>query len=133
MAKINLNKGKDGKNKKILGMSGGSYEDLIKKRKEMLPKLQKDIEDFFEDWNGEVFAIVRVNEDENGDPIGANISMGGAGTSESQIALSKALEEASNDAIKLLAEGVASLDNPQDMMRAIKEVVGLLNGDKEDK
>lgn len=132
MAKINLNKGKDS-DRKVVGMTGGSYEDMIKQRKKMMPQMQKTIEELFDNWSGEVFAIIKVKEDENGEPQGVDLVMSGAGTPESQIALSKGLDEASNEAIKLLAEGVASLDDPKDMMRAIKEVVSLLNGNKEDK
>lgn len=75
----------------------GDFETLVKLRKEHLPKVQKTINEVFKNYDGEMVAVIRIKEDENGDPCGQQVFIGGVGKLETQIKLACALNEAAEE------------------------------------
>ncbi len=96
MAKINFNRDESGKFKKKEGSFKseghfGTYEDMMKERAQKLPEMIKEIEKFFENWNGETVILVRTQEDENGDAIGHHEAIMGVDKAENLMGIAKHL------------------------------------------
>lgn len=132
MAKLNF----DGKKKRVnsskVGMDTKSYEELLEKRESQMEELMDGIQQMFEDWTGEVMAIVIVEEDENGMPTGTRSMIAGAGRVQSQVRLAQALDKTSEQALKVLAEGVASPGSKKEMLAATKQIIGAMGIDEEE-
>lgn len=123
--KIDFN-GKSDNTDKSEVMTGG-YEKMLKMREQKLPEIQEAINEVFKDYDGGSVAIIVMKEDENGMPSGRNLFMGGVSRPEVQIYMSKALFDASDDAINVLME--AAKKNPKQFVELTKQ---LLNFMKED-
>lgn len=74
----------------------GSFEDMLKKRQAELGNLQESIQKILGDYSGTSIAVVVVNEDENGDPSGREVFLGGVCTTASQIYLARSLKESAD-------------------------------------
>jgi len=86
------------------GMIKGDFETLQKMRKETMKEFEATIKEVFKDYDGEMIAIVRIREDENGDPEGHQECVLGVGSVESRYKLSRALQKVSNDTKNELME-----------------------------
>lgn len=85
----------DKKNKKnvVSEMHKGSFEDLMKTRKDMLPEYEESIQEVFKDYSGDLVLIMRVEEDENADPTAVSTTVVGATTMAAQVRLIKSLDK----------------------------------------
>lgn len=103
--KVNFN-GKDKKDKDNEDslLMGGNFETMIKTRKKQLPKFQESIQDVLDGYEGESMCIIVMKEDENGMPAGSQVVMAGVSRMETQIAMGKALSQASDKAMEILME-----------------------------
>ncbi len=123
--KVNFNK--EEKNVNGLTLTSGDFETMVKKRQQCLSEMEELINKAFADYDGGMFLIIRVNEDENGMPIGAKTTVGGVGGLESQIALikntKKAIDNVVDDTVKLVSK------NPEAMLAFLD---ALLEEAKED-
>lgn len=81
----------------------GGFEEMVKQRQKNLPSIEANIQDIFKDYNGEMVAIVRINEDENGDPESSSTLISGVSGFASQVRLTKALDNAVSDLIKTVS------------------------------
>lgn len=110
--KVNFNK--EEKNVNESTMTSGDFETMVKKRQQRLSEMEELINKAFADYDGGMFFIVRVNEDENGMPIGTKTTVGGVGGLESQVALIKNTKNATDrlvdDTVKLVSK------NPEAML-----------------
>lgn len=75
-------------------MVEGDFRKMMEMRKGAIPDLEDSINSILDDYHGEMLAIVRVSEDENGDPNSHAIFIGGVAGIESQIRLARSLHEA---------------------------------------
>lgn len=72
----------------------GGYEKLVETRKKELPQIEEQVQKMFENYNGEVMAVIRIYEDENGDPEAGETFIGGVSGAASSMALAAKLDEA---------------------------------------
>lgn len=100
--KINFNNG-NGK-KCNQRMERGSFDSMMKMREKQLPDIQASIQDALKDYNGEAIAVLIQKEDENGLPAHVHIVMAGVTRTECQVAMAKALDRASVEAIGMMVE-----------------------------
>lgn len=71
--KLNFNGKEDEKKiKNKTQVEMGSYVDMLKSREKRMPEMQKEIQEFFDNWSGETIIMVKTENDENGDPIGCH-------------------------------------------------------------
>lgn len=127
MADINFGKKKKTtKDVRDIGAQRGSYEDMVKHREKKMPQMIEALEEFFENWQGESFAVVMVNEDENGMPIGTRTLMTGAGRPETQVQLAHGLGKAEEQAIEVLSDGIAELGR-EDRKIATMQVMNFMD------
>lgn len=63
----------------------GSFEDMIKMRSDNQSDVEKSIQDVLKDYDGTMIAIIRLHEDENGDPDSETIFIGGTSHLENQV------------------------------------------------
>lgn len=87
-------------------LSEGSYEEMMKKRKAELPRMQEAIQRIFDDYDGGHVVVLRMKEDENADPEGSQLFIGGVGKLSSNLKMSDALREASTTVLEHTAESV---------------------------
>ncbi|MCA9333845.1 hypothetical protein KC963_02255 [Candidatus Saccharibacteria bacterium] len=100
---INFNNGNSKKhNQKSMGRA--SFDSMMKMREKQLPDIQASIQDALKDYNGEAIAVLIQKEDENGLPAHVHIVMAGVTRTECQVAMAKALDRASVDAIGMMVE-----------------------------
>ena len=64
---------------------------MLKELKNKLPELEEAVNEVLADWNGETLCIIKIHEDENGDPSGQHVFIGGVTKFTSQLALGKVL------------------------------------------
>ena len=125
---INLNNDRDEKGrfkKSKVDKHHGTYEDMINERKKRLPEMSKEIEKFFDDWDGGTVLVVKVSYDENGDGIGAHEAILGVDKPENLMGLAKHLKE---HTIGHIIEHVSDNSDPKTMLKiALKELEDLLN------
>ena len=88
-AKFNSDNSKDKKAKS--GMFHGDYETMLKERQKKLPELEAAVQEVLNDWNGETLCVIKIHEDENGDPSGQHVFIGGVSKLGGQLALGKVL------------------------------------------
>lgn len=121
------------KNSTVPTMNAGSFEDMMKARAKELPELEKSIEKFFKDYDGGLVLMMKVNEDENGEPVGMETNIVGTVQMASQIRLIKNLDRIKDKLIEDLLEAVK--DNPEAMITLAMETVGkdLLDSLKKEK
>lgn len=93
--KANFGKDSKGKTTSKSELFTGGYERMLKERKNKLPQLESAVQEVLDEWSGETICIIKIHEDENGDPSGQHIFIGGVSKISGQIALGKALSEAS--------------------------------------
>lgn len=80
-----------------LSTSGyGSHEDVLKIRRQVGEQFEKGIETILENYDGELVAVIRVVEDENGNPEQTRTFIGGVAGAQSTEALKEGLLEAVN-------------------------------------
>lgn len=95
-----------GKGKKVnVGMQRGGYKEMMEMRKKQLPDIEDTIRDALKDYEGQNVCVIVQHEDENGMPEHATIVMAGVGRMETQIAMAKALHNASKTAMEVLMKG----------------------------
>lgn len=104
------NNDKSKRNHKGRSFKGG-FEDMMAERKKQLPEFQAHIQEHLADYNGEMVAVIKVSEDENGDPTGTSVFVGGVCTFESSMKMLRALDEAKDAITTQMAEGAA--ENPE--------------------
>lgn len=122
--KVNFN-GKSDSTDKSEVMHGG-YEKMLKMREEKLPEIQEAINEVFKDYDVGSVAIIVMKEDENGMPSGRHLFMGGVSRPEVQLFMSKALFEASDDAVNVLLE--AAKKNPKQFVELTKQLLDFMGG-----
>ena len=88
-AKFNSDNSKDKKAKS--SMFHGDYETMLKERQKKLPELEAAVQEVLNDWNGETLCVIKIHEDENGDPSGQHVFIGGVSKLGGQLALGKVL------------------------------------------
>jgi len=101
----------------------GGYADMIKERKAEYPTLRQTVDEVLSKWDGGLLCVMRVDEDENGDPTGVQTFVGGV----SKLSASIALAETATDTAKTLAKRVKSSvmeDMVNDLMKMLKEALG---------
>lgn len=89
----------------------GDFRKMMEMRKSSLPDLEDSINKILADYDGEMLAIVRVGEDENGDPEHHMVFIGGVSGIESQIRLIAGLSEAEKQVHDSLIKNAT--DNPR--------------------
>lgn len=102
----------------------GTYEDFVKGKAEQLPKIQKEIETLFKDYDGGGVGIVINTYDENGEVDGHKVAILGVDKPAGLIKLAKGLHMASEEAIETLQKSgdpEVLLDAAMEMMRQIVE------------
>lgn len=114
----------DKKNKKnvVSEMHKGSFEDLMKTRKEMLQEYEESIQEVFKDYSGELVLIMRVEEDENADPTAVSTTVVGATTMASQVRLIRSLDKVKKKLIDDMFEKVQ--EDPEAMVALALETIG---------
>lgn len=117
---------KKGVNSKIT-VEESDFEGMLKARAEHLPEIEKNINKVLKDYTGAQMAIVVIVEDENGEPEGSQLLVTGTGRVSSQVALAKALHQASHETIETLMEVVK--ENPDMLMTLLGDVASLLKED----
>ncbi len=122
--KVNFNGNSDSTDKSEV-MHGG-YEKMLKMREEKLPEIQEAINKVFKDYDGGLVAIIVMKEDENGMPSGRHLFIGGVSRLEVQLFMSKALFEASDDAVNALLE--AAKKNPKQFVEITKQLLDFMGG-----
>lgn len=108
-------------------LTKGDYESMLKERAKHLDHFREGIQEILSDYDGTNICIIVMKEDENGLPEGNKIFMGGMGRPEVQIALSKALHEASHEAIDLLIQ--AAEGDVDALLSLSKQLVNFMKGD----
>jgi len=89
----------------------GSYKELLKAREQELPKFQEKINEAFENFTGQAFVVMVVGEDENADPTGVRIVVGGVGQPGSMVRLGKEMHDTAHEVLEMsLKEQVADGD-----------------------
>lgn len=102
--KINFNENNRDDSGNWAGMERGNFAQMTKMRKQKLPQIQATIQDALKDYDGQSIAIIIQHEDENGMPESSTCVMAGVSRMECQIAMGKALSEASDKAMEVLME-----------------------------
>lgn len=102
---IDFDSNNDKKKTKEIKMETGNFETQMKLRKKQVPKIEASIQEILKDYSGESITIIVQKEDENGQPDHARILMAGVSQMESQLAMSRALDRASDQAVEILLEG----------------------------
>lgn len=114
----------DKKNNKnvVSEMHKGSFEDLMKTRKNMLPEYEESIQEVFKDYSGDLVLIMRVEEDENADPTAVSTTMVGATTMAAQVRLIKSLDKVKKKLIDDMFE--KAQEDPEAMVALALETIG---------
>lgn len=102
----------------------GGFEQMIKTREENLPEVEKTINKVLNDYDGGMIAIVRVIDDENGDPEAQQVFIGGVSHLGSQVKLAKGLNQAMDALRDSLLESCKG--NPKAMKALLKELTNEL-------
>lgn len=110
-----------GKNKRGASMVEGSYEDMVKMRKKQLPEIKDEIQKMFKNYDGGLVAIITMDEDENGKSEGHSLFIGGVAHISTQLALGKALSEASEKMAEMLVDKASG--NPHAMKSIVSELL----------
>lgn len=84
----------------------GGYEGMIKKRKAEMGHIEKEVNTILKDYDGEMLAIIRITEDENGKPEATHAYIGGVASIEAQLKMGKALSEAADNMRDILLDAV---------------------------
>ena len=116
----------DNDKKKVINKGtafSGDYEDVMKERAKQLPAFEKEIQEKFENYDGEMVAVIRIREDENGQPEHGDIFVGGVCSFESSMKMLKALDEAKDAITSQMAHGL--MENPE----ALGQMMGGMLGD----
>lgn len=82
----------------------GNFEEYQKMKAKELPKIQKAIQELFEDYDGGGVAIVMNTYDENGDVEGHKVAILGIDKPTGLIKLAKGLHHASEEAVETLTK-----------------------------
>lgn len=93
----------------------GNFEEYQKMKAKELPKIQKAIQELFEDYDGGGVAIVMNTYDENNNATGARMMVSGVDSVEGLVSLAEATHKASEEII----ENIQQSGNPMAMMEAI--------------
>lgn len=75
----------------ISGSGFGNHQDVLKARKKMSKMFTDKIEEVLDGYDGELMAVVRVKEDENGNPHNTVSFVGGISGLESTLQLADAV------------------------------------------
>lgn len=120
----------DDNSKSRSGVVYGSYEDLLKERKKLLPEIEHDITEAFEDYSGQAFCLIIMNEDENGRVKGNTQIMGGVCHLEDHMKMAESLQKAAERSIELMMEGVRG--NPEAMRFVAEKLIDKIKEQLED-
>lgn len=114
----------DKKNNKnvVSEMHKGSFEDLMKTRKDMLPEYEESIQEVFKDYSGDLVLIMRVEEDENADPTAVSTTVVGATTMAAQVRLIKSLDKVKKKLIDDMFD--KAKEDPEAMVALALETIG---------
>lgn len=110
----------------VEGSGYGSFQDILKMRNQMNDHFQEGIKQLTDNYDGELIGIVRIKEDENGEPEQVLSFVGGIGVSESVMRLAQGLAQAAativdkhNQQINRLESSSKGKDSPQDSIKKI--------------
>ena len=115
----------DNDKKKVINKGtafSGDYEAMMKQRAKHLPEFEKEIQERFEDYNGEMVAVIRIREDENGQPERGEIFVGGVCSLESSMKMLKELDEAKDAITSQMAHGI--MENPEALGQMMSGMLG---------
>jgi hypothetical protein len=98
----------------------GSFEQMMKVRQANLKDIEKSINDVFKGYSGEMIAVVRVHEDENGEPESSTIFVGGVATYSASMSMMRALSEARETVAEQMANAV--IKNPDLLKTMLKDL-----------
>lgn len=115
---MKANFGKNSKSKRHSEVFDGGYEKMMKERKSKMPELEAAVQEVLDDWSGETLCIIKIHEDENGDPSGNHVFIGGVTKLGTQLALAKVLMGTADDIRDRLLD--VAKDNPG----AAKQILG---------
>ena len=85
----------------------GSFKDMMDERNKRLPEFKERIQEHFKNYNGEMVAVITIEEDENGDPHSGSIFVGGVATFDSSMRMLQALDEAKDGITSQMASNIA--------------------------
>jgi hypothetical protein len=104
----------------------GDYEEMMNKRKKELPTINKSILEVMKGYDGEMIAIIRVHEDENGDVMGRSIFVGGVGKMEAGGAIvegcTEIVSKVTDNMTKDLDKQLKVIGN--DLIAELKKIMG---------
>ena len=126
---MNINFGDEDKKKsKLEGVQSihGNYEDMVNKRKQMLPEIEKEVQKLLKNYDGRLLLIGLAKEDENGIADGADIIVTGVGHFSNSIEMTKAMQQTSEELMHKIVEGVKN--DPE----ALKQIMGHMAGELKD-
>lgn len=92
---IKFDGSKDG-NKEIFEIRKADFGHMLKMRKEKFPELSSGIQDALKDYDGGTFALIVMEEDENGLPHSRQLVLGGVSRPEVHVALASELRKAAD-------------------------------------
>lgn len=128
---INFGKEENSKNHKVTTLLEAGYEEMMKLRKEQLPRFEKEIQEAFKDYNGESFAIIMMKEDENGKPSGSHVIMAGVSGLLTQVALSKKLDDMSSQLMEVIID--TAKGNTEALITIAKAISQMANAEETEK
>lgn len=102
--KINFNKSDEEPKRKSRAIAG-DHEDMKRTRKEEMPHIMENIQEIFQDYNGELVAVVRIEEDSKGNPQGVNFLVSGVASASASQRMVSALREAADEVQNHVIEG----------------------------
>lgn len=103
------------------------FEEMMRMRKKSMPEFKKAINKEFKDYGGEMVAIIRVMEDENGMPTTTSVYIGGAASLQAQVSLARGLDRTANEFKETLLD--ICKDNPEALLSVAKDMLGDVLGD----
>lgn len=117
-------------------ISNGGYAEMIKERKAVYPEHRQSVDEILSRWDGGLLCVMRVDEDENGDPHGVQVYVGGVSKVMTTLALAETmastaegiLNKVKKTAIQDIAKEMADDKDIRELMKMFIDIVG--EGDK---
>ena len=100
----------------------GDFRAMMEERQKQLPDFEKTIQEQLKNYGGEMVALIRIHEDENGDPASSSVFVGGVASFESSMKMLQALDEAKDGITTQMAKNVA--DNPEMLGNILGDMLG---------
>lgn len=113
-------------------ISNGGYAEMIKERKAIYPEHRQTVDEILSKWDGGLLCVMRVDEDENGDPSGVQVFVGGVSKVANTLALAETmantaeslLKRVKKSAMEDLAKEIAGDDDMKEIMKMLIDIIG---------